>query len=137
MGPNDAQLVRVFTRAAGGAVSDTTATSGSDLEIVVEAEAGFALHSTGGKYEFGIVVRNLTTSSSIHTDTMSGLFGDAKWPTDKLANQFVFTIPAAMVTAALAKNIFEVIAYLTVGGVGPMPPDLSFAKSDMFIVHQP
>jgi len=135
MGPNDAQLVRVFTREAGGAISDETAKSGSAFEIVVEAEAGYALHSTGGKYDFGIVVRNLTTSSSIHTDTLSGLFGDANWPADKLANQFVFTLPAAMVTAALAKNIFEVIAYLMVGGVGAGSPDASFAKSAMFIVH--
>jgi hypothetical protein len=135
MGPNDAQLVRVFTREAGGAISDETAEKGSALDIVVEAEAGFALHSTGGRYEFGIVVRNLTTSSSIHTDIRSGLFGDANWPADKLANQFVFTLPAAMVTAALAKNIFEVIAYLMIGGVGPTPPDVSFEKSSMFIVH--
>lgn len=135
MGPNDAQLVRVFTREAGGAVSDTTAASGSDFEIVVEAEAGLALHSYGGQYEIGIVVRDLTTSTSIHTDTLKDLFGKANWPVGKLAKQFVFTLPATKLTDAMSTHILEVIGYLKVGGVGTLPADVSFEKSPMFIIE--
>ena len=135
VGPNDAQLVRVFTREAGGAVSDTTALSGKPFEIVVEAEVGSALHNTGGKYEFGIVVRDLTTTSSIHTASEKGNFGPPNWPGNQLAKQFVFPLAAAKLTAAMATHILEVIAYLKVGGVGTLPADVSFAKSSMFIVE--
>lgn len=140
MGPNDAELARVWTRAVGGAISDTTCETGSDFEVVVDAEVGDALHGGGGPYEANVVVRDLSDSASINEQTVSGNFGDANWPApppdSNLAKQFPFTVPAAAI-AGREGNILEVLAYLTVGGVGPQPPDVSFATSPRFIVTGP
>jgi hypothetical protein len=136
---NDVDMVRVFARESGGPVAKLALPSGTAYEVVLEAEAGDAIHGTGGPYEAGIVVRNLSNSSIVNTQTQSGNFGDAQWPApppaSNLATQFVFTIPAP--PAGLEGDIMEVVAYLSVGGIGPQTPDVSFSTSAPYLIHQP
>ena len=140
MGPNDAEVRSGFTREVGGAISDDTFPSGTQYEVVVEAEAGDAIHGGGGPYAVSMVVRDLTASNTVNTQNLTGNFGDANWPAPppntNLAKEFSFTIPAP--PAALEGHILEVLASLSVGGVGPLqPPDVSFATSGSYLIHAP
>ena len=56
MGPNDAQLVRVFTRQTGAVIADITFPSNLAFEAIIDCEAGIAIHDTGAKYEIKINV---------------------------------------------------------------------------------
>ena len=140
MNANDAAVVNVFTRRVSGAIADEILSVGDDFEVVVEAEAGDAIHGGGGPYAVSMVVRDLTASNTVNTQNLTGNFGDANWPAPppntNLAKEFSFTIPAP--PAALEGHILEVLASLSVGGVGPLqPPDVSFATSGSYLIHAP
>lgn len=136
MQPNDVELVRVFTREPGQSVADFTAETTKDFEIVLDAEAGSALHGTGGKYKFSFVVQDLTTLTIFYGDELEGTFGDAKW-TD-WRTQVVFTIPGGELVPELDEHVMQVEAVLLTGGVGPtVAPDASFCTSPKFLVHLP
>ena len=139
MGPMDVELIRVYTREPGGAVGDVTAQKGSNFEIVVDAEVGTAKMAGGGIFRIGVVVRNLTQSTTIFTDnTGPQNFGNPSWPppppATNLAKAFTFTFPATTVNVQNDGDICEVLAWLEEGGVGPTPSDVSFARSPMFII---
>jgi len=50
MSPDDVELVRVYTKEIGGKISDTTLPVSSGFEVIVEAEAGSAIHSSGAQF---------------------------------------------------------------------------------------
>ena len=139
MGPNDAELVRVYTRnptAAGGdPVADVTFPFKQNIEVVVDVEAGYAIFGLGAQYEVGVVVRDLSdgsfipTTSNIKTPDSIGSDGSA-WTTQ--ATSFVFTIQAESLGAGKENHICEVLAYLRVGVINP---DISFARSSLFMIQ--
>lgn len=64
MGPNDALIVRVFSREPDGTVADVTLHPQKDGEIVPEAEAGRTLHGLEGAYQVTLGVRDITLHSA-------------------------------------------------------------------------
>ncbi|RMD93736.1 MAG: hypothetical protein D6814_15220 [Calditrichaeota bacterium] len=133
MGPNDAELVRVYTRNPGGAIADVTFPFNQNIEIVVEAEAGSAIFGSGAGFEVGVVVRDLTDNTIIPT---TGAIADSlsagAWSTQ--STQFTFTISSADLGAAKENHIVEVIAFLR---VRVADPDVSFARSPLFMITRP
>ena len=133
MGPNDAELVRVFTRKPGEDIADATFPYNENIEIVVEAEAGSAIFGSGSPYEADVVVRDLTDNTLIHAvGTASGSLGSGGWNTKP--TEFTFSIHAHHLGAAKENHILEVIAYLRVRAADP---DVSFARSPLFIITRP
>jgi hypothetical protein len=140
MGPNDVEAVRVYPREAGTDVQDITCQTGSNFEVAVEAEVGTATMGGGGSYNLAIVIRDFSDaadgSSVIHADAITDLFGGADWPAANFKNEFVFTVPAAVITGREG-HIMEALAHLETGGVGALPPDVSFCRSPLFTAHEP
>lgn len=132
---NDAELVRVFTRRVGGAVGDVTFPSNANFEVIVEAEAGSALHGTGAAYLTNIVVRDITDNVNIAANPavgFSGSMGDARWT--NLDTTFTFTVAAAQLGAAKENDVCQVIAFVKAGNVNP---DTTFALSAYFMITAP
>ncbi len=139
MGPNDADIVRCFVRAVGGLSSESALPYNAPFEIVVEVEAGAAIFGTGAQFAAGVVLRDLSDSVSFPApaagantpaiglnDNMSG----ANWNTQ--VDRFVYTVAAP--GAAKENHICEVLAFLRVNVVNP---DMSFCRSDLFIISRP
>ena len=129
--PNDVSIARVYTRKVGGAIADTSFDSDEKFEVVVEAEAGSAIHGTGAPYQIGIAVRNLTDSSTtVHNLEEDGTFGTAgEW--ENLAYEEVFG-PFSPVPGDFQQGVhcYEIIAYVR---ARKTDPDVSFAKSPVFL----
>jgi len=133
MQPNDVALVRVYTKEPGEIISDVTFEVDSDIEVVLEAEAGSAIFGSGASYKFSFVIRDLSECVCIYEDELSGFFGDDNWP--ELRTQIVRTVPPRGIQDVI-NNIMQVEAVLLTGGVGPKgAPDASFATSPRFIVY--
>lgn len=148
MGPNDADIVRVFTRAApDGAVSEEAFPSNADFEVVVEVEAGSAIFATGALYEVGLAVIDYTgfnlfpipVPAAAHVaGTPNIAVADhmitGKWTTQ--TQSFVYTVshtgPPNFTTRE--GHFCEVLASLRVGAA---TPDMSFARSGLFIIFKP
>lgn len=127
-GPMDAELVRVFTREAGGTIGDETLSVAADFEVAVEAEAGSAVHGAGTQYETNVVVRDITKNDNIAATPAAGAAGstgDAAWPSQ--AQTFTFKVAKAGLTGR-ENHICQALAYLRVG------QDSSFAPSALFIL---
>src|SRR5436305_10988214 len=94
MGPNNAELVRVFTRQTDALIADITFPSHLAFEAVIDCEAGGAIHYAGARYEIKIIMIDFSAMRSIVKSAIvaAGSLGDADWP--KQAQQFVFPIPA-------------------------------------------
>jgi hypothetical protein len=101
--------------------------SDAEFEVVVEAEAGAAIHGSGAKYFIQIVVRDLTDFTIVHKDNLEGHLAHEPWPEPVLSH--AFPIPAQ--GSAKEYHIYEVLASL---GVGIRNPNVSFAKSPLFII---
>jgi hypothetical protein len=132
---NDAELVRVFTRRVGGAVGDVSFPSNADFQVVVEAEAGSALHGSGAQFLTNIVVRDITDNVNIASAPavgFSGSMGGADWP--NLDATFVFTVAAADLGAAKENDVCQVVAFVKAGVVNP---DTTFALSPYFMITAP
>ena len=127
---NDVKLVRVYTREIGGRIFEDTFPSDSEFEVVVEAKAGAAIHGGGGKYVIRIVVRDLTDLTVVHEDGLEGNFASKPW--DEVDFSHAFSIPAQ--GPAKENHIYEVLASLV---VGVRNPNVSFAKSPVFIITKP
>ena len=128
--PNDVQLLRVYPRNKGGTILEETLPSEAEFEVVVEAKAGETIHGGGGNYLIQIVVRDLTDFTIVHKERLEGNFTDKVW--DEPALSYAFLIPAQ--GAAKENHIYEVLASLC---VGVRNPNVSFAKSPMFIITKP
>ncbi|NIR48737.1 hypothetical protein GWO43_09895 [candidate division KSB1 bacterium] len=146
MGPNDAELVRVYTREIGGTIADVTFPFDKDIEVVVEAEAGTALFDSGGQFDLRVFVRNLKANGgkndpilvplkgkSGNADVVqtSGAFGSG-W--DAQATNFIFIIPKSSLGPKKEGAIMEILACLQ---IGIKRPDVSIARSPLFIIHKP
>ena len=134
MGPNDAEVVRVFTARAVGAafVPDVTFGQNEDIKIFVEAEAGTTIHGSAADFLTGIVVRDITQNDNINFTANSTLTGDlasANWP--NFDQKFEFTVAQADL-ATRENHVCQVIAFLK---IGVNNPDTSFALSPLFFVE--
>lgn len=137
MHPNDVELVRVYTREPGGTIADETiphVPAGTEVEIVVECEAGTAVMGLLSPYTLRVYVRDLMEHHEIdwHNDPTlgggappyEGALADASWP----------ALPAKHVISATTANfnkghVYNVLAVLTVGA-----DIISFAESQMFVI---
>lgn len=132
MGPNDAEMVRVWTRdPAVPTIADVTLPVATNFEVVVECEAGTALHGSGAQFSTNIVIRDITANNNIAANPAAGFSGamaTAAW--QNYAKQFVYTLPAANL-AGRQNHVCQVLAYLQVGVVNP---DVSFASSPLLII---
>ena len=91
-----------------------------DFEVIVDAEAGLAIHSTGAQFLTGILVRDLSANNTIPAtaeQASSGGLNSSAWP--ELYRAFRYTINAADL-AGREDDVCQVIAYLNVG-VSKMP----------------
>ena len=138
MGPNDVELVRVFTRQPAGATADVTFAVNQPFQIIVEAEAG-ATYMLGGAlvnatYQVGVTVRDLTDGSTIPVTAPIDASGTipATW-TNAPARSFTFNVAAQ--PQAKADHCLEVLAFLRVLPPATIIPDVSFVTSPLFIIH--
>ncbi|MGW3285486.1 hypothetical protein ACWDR3_12685 [Streptomyces sp. NPDC001002] len=133
MGPNDAQIVRVFSREPSGPIADSTLDPQKDGEIVLEAEAGETLHQGEGSYRVSLVVRDISDGSLIPltgSGVVTGQFQVAgKGWTDPVGT-FTFTM-SSTVLGQHAGNIAQ--AYGSVK-YGTKKPGATFAVSPPFLI---
>lgn len=130
MGPNDADIIRVYTKEAAGTVADTTLDSSKDANVVVEVEAGSAVFSAAAKYQTGLVVKDLVDGTLIpfSPPPVSGALSTAPWTTQDA--EFVYTITAADLGPHKG-HLCQVYAYLL---IGVTDFDASFVESPMFLI---
>lgn len=133
MGPDDVDLVRVYTRDTGAVVAQTSFAVAGGFQIVVEAVAGATIHGMGTQYQTGIVLRDLTAGNTIATvpagfgpEGMDG--AGANWPNQSV--QFVYNVPAANLVGR-AFDVCEVIAFLRAGIANP---DAELATSPLILL---
>jgi len=134
MGPNDAELIRVFTQGAGATIADVTFPTNAPFDIVVEVEAGTAIHGSGAQFKTNIVVRDLTANANIAAAPAGGVSGamsSPAWPSPP--QKFVYTVAAAAL-AGKDDHLCQVISFLSVGVTNP---DTSFAESPLFLLTSP
>ena len=131
MSPNDVELVRVYTKEIGGKISDTTLPVSSGFEVIVEAEAGSAIHSSGAQFLMNILVRDLSANDIIPatpTQAVSGAMSSSAWP--ELYRALQYKVNKADLTGR-ENHVCQVIAFLN---VGVNNPDVSFAVSPFSIL---
>jgi hypothetical protein len=128
MGPNDAEVVRVFTKEPGGSIGDETLSVAAGFDIAVDAEAGSTIHGAGTLYETNVVVRDISKNDNIAATPAGGVSGsttDANWPNQ--AQTFAYKVASAALTGR-ENHICQVLAYLRVG------QDSSFETSPLFML---
>jgi hypothetical protein len=91
MNPNDARLVRIYTRKQNGVVADETPIGGTNggtasFEVVVEGEAGDVLGASGAPYQLRISAIDLTdvnnpeSAQNDFTQDANAAFQAPDWP---------------------------------------------------------
>ncbi len=148
MGPNDVDIVRVFTRAQNGTTAEEALPYNAPFEVVVEAEAGLAAFQQGGQFAIGVVVRDLSKGNFLTATpnpppppatppqaVTPGLFASANlnstnWPTQTV--KFVYTVAAP--GGNRENDIGDVLATLR---FGVQSPDVSSTQSSIFIITRP
>ena len=131
MGPNDAELVRVFTANPGDTIADITFPITADFQVRVDAEAGSAIFSTGAAFQTGLVLRDITANNDIPftaAGAVSGSLNSAAWLAK--AQTFVYTVATGDL-AGRANHICEARSFL---GVGVNNQDSSFVASPPFLL---
>jgi hypothetical protein len=137
MGPNDAEIIRAYTRAVGSPVADTTLDSSADALIVIEAETGSTVFGNGAQWQLGLVVNDLVDGTQIDytlapTTAVSGHLNDPAGVWTSQAETFSYTIPAANLGPHKG-HLCKVYAYLLVG-TNATNYDSSFVESPVFLV---
>lgn len=128
---NECELSRVYVRNPGGLVSEEAIKDNVNFEVVLEAEAGQTLFNNGGPYKLILVVTDFTNDYiTYNTQTVTGLFGDATWPS--LPVQVPFTVPAG--GPGRDDHVFQAIGVVSAGTADPIV-DTEF--SDVFLITQP
>jgi hypothetical protein len=134
MGPNKADIIRVYTREGNGTVADNTLDPNFDGKIVVDLEAGFAIFGTGAKWQLGVVVKDLEDGTIPFTLTpttaVSGNLDSPPWSSH--SETFEYTIPAADLSTHKG-HLCQIYAYLLVG-TNAQNYDASFVESYPFLV---
>jgi hypothetical protein len=131
MGPNEAQIIRVYVREAGGTVADSTLASTANAEVVVEVEAGTTVYNLMAQYSTGLFVKELVSGIDIPFNPVPADGQLDKPPWQPQATQFVYTIAAADLTGHVG-HLCRVYAYTLIGGAPPF--EASFAESPIFLV---
>jgi len=126
---NDVQLIQVYTVERGGIILEESFPSDAEFEVVVEAKAGNTIFGGGGRYFLQIIVRDLTDFTIVHQDRLEGNFTIEPWNEPVLP--YTFPIPAQ--GPAKENHIYEALATLS---VGVRNPNVSFAKSPMFMIYK-
>lgn len=132
MGPNEAEMVRVFTREVGALVRSEALPHDQSFEIVAEVATGATLLDGGPQYETGIVVRDLTGNTTIPTRPAGygpEYMGGPDW--DSQTAEFVYSVSDEDLVPSMANHCFEAIAFLKVGAPYPV---VSFAQSPLFML---
>jgi len=139
MGPNDVEIIRVYTRKKGGLTADREFHHLEEFQIVIEAEAGSAIYDLGGPYWLGFTVRNLTDSTvkpAIHQVEEDGEFQSPWTPQayQKVFGPYTLTdlVPWPPDTIK-GTHCFEVLAYVR---AGKKRPDVSTAASPIFVIYK-
>ena len=140
MGPNDVELVRVFTKGSAADIADLTFLAGDDFDVVVDAEAGQAIHNAGAQFRIFLVVRDVIANDNIvplapkagtsspPLETPASMSSDV-WP--RRPRKFEFTVTGGT-TAGRANHVCRAIAFLTIGVAGER--DASFGISPYFML---
>ena len=71
--PNDVNVLSVET-------ADLDVREGQNFDVTIEAEAGTALHATGGAYRVRMTVTDTTNPSLLNSQDITGNYGNADWP---------------------------------------------------------
>jgi hypothetical protein len=132
MGPNDARLVRIFPRKTGAVIAAMSFPSNVPFEVIVECEAGTAIHGTGASYEITIDVIDFSAMASVIRSEIvaAGSLGDSDWPNQ--AQQFVYQIAAP--GTFKEGNIWKIFASLK---IGVTIPHTSLAEGKPFLITSP
>jgi hypothetical protein len=129
-----ARLVRVTTRALGGAVPSETplAENGTKFEVVVEGLAGYLLSTTGQPYSLEIVAFDVTAGCNPHSERnnftqkrLEQFDGVDGWP-HKLA---IFTVTLNDPAAVQGHLLRYHAVLLSAGQIA------SFVESPLFLLH--
>jgi hypothetical protein len=130
-----ARLVRVTTRALGGAVPSETplaAGNGNQFDVVVEGLAGRLLSTTGQPYSLEIVAFDVTAGCNPHSERnnftqkrLELFVGVDGWPT-KLA---IFTVTLNDLAAVQGHLLRYHAVLLSAGQIA------SFVESSLFLLH--
>ena len=137
MGPNDVEIVRVYTRQPKGDIADSTFATSEKCEVVVEAEAGSAIWAMGVPYWIGVSVRDLTDNTvKVYSTEEGSNLGGSKWEKKTYKKVFgPFTLKdISGLTKLQGAHCFEVLAYVR---AGMQEPDVSFARSPLFMYYEP
>jgi hypothetical protein len=131
MGPNHAQIIRVYTRETGSSIADFVLDATKPAEVVVEVEAGTTVFTLGAKYTTGLMIKDLETGASIAfaPPAVSGTLNSAPWSAPSEA--FVYGVTPASL-APHAGHLCRVYAYLL---IGTTDFDASFVESDLFLIE--
>ncbi len=140
--PNDADLVRVYTREAGGTIAETTphvSASPHSFEVVVEAEAGSVLCGSSQPYTISLVAFDLTAGANpgapftVNTsgELFNNTFGNIT-PWCAYEEKFTITLTAAQ-AAAVTDHIMQYTAVLF-SRPGSTNPVISFIQSPLFML---
>ena len=121
--PNDVNVLSVET-------ADLDVRQGQNFDVTIEAEAGVALHGTGGKYAVRMTMTDTTNPSLLNTQDITGNYGDANWPAPGLTT-FSFTVPGGT-TAGREGDILEPQARV-INNAAP-PFDASHAVGSRLLV---
>jgi hypothetical protein len=108
--PNDVNVLSVET-------ADLDFAAGQNIVVTVEAEAGIALHNTGGTYRVRMTMTDTTNPALLDQQNIVGNFGDARWPAPG-PNSFTFTVPGAA-TANRDGDIVEPQARVIANAAAP------------------
>jgi hypothetical protein len=132
MGPNNAELVRVFTRKTDAVIANSAFPYHLAFEAVIDCEAGTAIHAIGAQYKIKIDIVDFSAMVSIVRFAMvaAGFLGDENWPTP--AQQFIFPILAPGVLSE--GHVWKIFVSLK---IGVMNPHTSLAESQLFLITSP
>jgi hypothetical protein len=126
MGPNDAEIIRVFTKRIAGTISDETLKTSEDFDVLVESEYGAAI--AGIVSEIGVTVLDLTASNVIVNFppiSFNAIPGEKK---------DTFVVSKTLLTGR-ENHVCQIVAFLSLGIA--VEPDASFATSSHFLLIKP
>jgi hypothetical protein len=114
VGPNDVNVISIKS-------NDLDFSAGQPITLKVEAEAGTAIHATGGQFRMRMTLTDTTTPSKLNQQDVVANYGGAAWPNPGL-NVFTFTVPAAA-TAGKDGDLVEPQARLISNAAAPFDAD--------------
>lgn len=132
MGPNQAQLTRVFARKTGSLITETIFPRDASFEVVIECAVGASLHGSGARYEVKVDVVDFSVMAPVGESSIvaAGSLADAGWPTP--GHQFVYALPEP--GQQNEGHFWKAFASLK---IGVATPDASVAESPLLVITSP